>query len=173
MTYQQVAVSILLAVQIVGCRAHQSPLIAFHSPPPSRVVVKGERVDSDGVDHIQYIPQGGHLLFRSGIKESLNAAHCFTNKKLVLEASPQLGPLSQFKYQGYLASGGVTKALIVMPSGELVMLGVASTLGRQAGRIAKITPQYLLVEQESEQPSGCHISRQVKLVASGRKGKSE
>ncbi|MGF1740764.1 pilus assembly protein PilP [Vibrio profundum] len=173
MSYRQVAVSILLAVQVVGCRAHQSPLIAFNSPPQSKVVVKNELVDSDDADNITYIHRGGNLLFRSGIKDSLNESHCFANKKLELEVSPQLGPLSQFKYQGYLASGGVTKALIVLPSGELVMLGVASTLGQQVGRITQITPQYLLVQQEAEQSSGCYVSRQVKLVASGRKGKSE
>lgn len=173
MSYRQVAVSILLAVQVVGCRAHQSPLITFNSPPQSKVVVKDDLIDSDGADNIKYIHQGGNLLFRSGIKDSSNESRCFANKKLALEISPQLGPLSQFKYQGYLARGGVTKALIVRPSGELVMLGVASLLGQQAGRIVQITPQYLLVQQESEQSSGCYVSRQVKLVASGWKGKSE
>ncbi len=72
-------------------------------------------------------------------------------------------PLAQLKLSGVIGSGGQLSGIIHLPSGSMSKVVKGHYIGRNNGRVLKVTEQYVLIQEVLPDGLGCWQKRQTTL----------
>ncbi len=73
-------------------------------------------------------------------------------------------PLSQLRLKGVMGSGNSISGLVQTPKGTVVKVKNGNFLGQNNGRVIRIAPNFLLINETLPDGLGCWQKRKVKLA---------
>ena len=73
-------------------------------------------------------------------------------------------PLEQLRLKGVIGSGSQISGLVQTPKGNVVKVHKGQFIGLNSGRIAKVTSQYVLINETLPDGLGCWHRRNVRLA---------
>ncbi|BCL71401.1 putative Pilus assembly protein PilP [Vibrio nigripulchritudo MADA3029] len=161
---------IMVVVALSGCRANQEPLQDF--------ILKTQQSASTQVSKLQ-----AEQTFKASEFNPLSTRAPFALPKIaVVQTQPSLVKdcwqpssrrkngklerfaLTQLQLKGVMGSGNSVSGIIQVPTGQVVKVKKGHYLGLNNGKIIKITPKHLTIQETLPDGLGCWQQRNVKLA---------
>ncbi|MCK6263167.1 pilus assembly protein PilP [Vibrio sp. ZSDE26] len=128
---------------------HLSPMLAFQAYP----------YQSQGFRQPFVLPIAAIVQEQPIVKKD-----CWQPSKRNKSGRLERYPISKLKLKGVMGSSGQVSALIQTPKGQVVKVGKGQFIGLNNGRVTRVTPSYLLINETLPDGLGCWSKRNVKLA---------
>ncbi|KLV07496.1 pilus assembly protein PilQ [Photobacterium aquae] len=156
------------ALALMGCRANEDSIEQFINTAHLEAKANVEPLDAQPVfvaeEFVMTSPRVPFLQPRPELAQQARNAACWQpelrSKRTPLEAYP----LEQLSMRGVMGQGSSLWALIYTPAGKLVKVREGHYLGVNQGRILKVLPKSVEVEEVLPDGEGCWLKRPIKLT---------
>ncbi|MDN3679417.1 pilus assembly protein PilP [Vibrio tapetis subsp. quintayensis] len=154
---------------LVGCQAESEPVDVFIAQ--SRLNAKANISDLKQVQSFEPIPFDAGLsrepfVLPDVAKIALKPQedhNCWQPKARSKRSKLEQYPLAQLKLSGVMGSGGKLSGIIHLPTGTMSKVSRGNFIGRNNGRVIKVSSQYVLIQEVLPDGLGCWQKRQTKL----------
>lgn len=154
---------------LVGCQAESEPVDVFIAQ--SRLNAKANISDLKQVASFAAIPFDTDLIREPFVvpdvaKVALKPQedqNCWQPKTRSKRFQLEQYPLAQLKLSGVMGSEGELSGIIHLPSGTMSKVSKGHFIGRNNGKVLKVSNQYVLIQEILPDGLGCWQKRQIKL----------
>jgi len=160
----------LCMVGLLGCRAEQDPIASFIAQSRLEAKVKVAELQKEAQFEAQkYQP----LAAREPFTLPQNAVvapklaqdkSCWQPRNRKKREALEHYPLAKLRLRGVMSREGQVSGLIQHPAGGISKVVAGNYLGRNRGKVLKITSRYVLIEETLPDGMGCWQHRRVKLA---------
>ncbi|OIQ25400.1 pilus assembly protein PilP [uncultured Vibrio sp.] len=163
-------VPLLIGSLLVGCNANQDSVDEFVSRVESQarkevqhlaplIKFQASAYQADGLREPFVVPTFVRVQEQAIVKKD-----CWQPSKRSKSGQLERYPISKLRLKGVMGSSEQVSALIQTPSGQVVKVGKGQFIGLNNGRVTRVTPKYLLINETLPDGLGCWSKRNVRLA---------
>lgn len=161
---------VLIGALLVGCQANDESLTDFIRDVENQARRDVEKLKpSDQYVAVAYAPQTMRAPFElpreaTIATQPIARKDCWQPPSRTRTGKLEKVPLSQLRLKGVMGIGSTVSGLVQAPNGTVYKVAPGQYLGRNNGKVIKITHSYLLIDETLPDGLGCWQKRKVKLA---------
>ncbi|WMN87039.1 pilus assembly protein PilP [Vibrio parahaemolyticus] len=161
---------VLMGMLLVGCQANDESLTDFIRDAEKQARRDVEKLKpADKYVVVAYAPQIMRAPFELPREATIATQpivrkDCWQPPSRTRTGKLEKVPLSQLRLKGVMGIGSTVSGLVQAPNGTVYKVAPGQYLGRNNGKVTKITHSYLLIDETLPDGLGCWQKRKVKLA---------
>lgn len=169
MKSNQTSIVMVVLWLVVGCQAESEPVDLFIAQ--SRLNATANINDLKQVQSFEATPFDAGLIrepfalpdVAKVVLKPQEDQNCWQPKTRSKRTKLEQYPLAQLKLSGVMGSGGQLSGIIHLPTGTMSKVSKGHFIGRNNGKVIKVSSQYVLIQEVLPDGLGCWQKRQTKL----------
>ncbi|WP_372075119.1 pilus assembly protein PilP [Vibrio amylolyticus] len=162
--------SVVICISLFGCNANQDSVdefVAYVELQARKEVqqlapilkFQASEYHAKGLREPFVIPVFARVQEQAVVKKN-----CWQPSKRAKSGQLERYPISKLRLKGVMGSSKQVSALIQTPSGQVVKVGKGQFIGLNNGKVTRVTPKYLVINETLPDGLGCWSKRNVKLA---------